>query len=309
VITSVVIMVAGYGLIAALNGEKVAQAMSARRSEMNRAFDFMTNEIRMAQAINRTANGTYTSLATAATQPGLPLGSYGTLALYLEIPTTSAPAVCPNGSPPPLPSDYDRIVYDIRPSPSGWLGPRTIHRYGRTPRADGTINPCNPPISSDVLVDAIADNQDTPPVCNTPGILTGADGFMACVNGAQVDLFLQSAVAGKSARKIQSAASSRLMSITQSINIQLRRSTTTTPKVNNWDWDTYSGTQPSLVYELSRQINGGSPSIIYTGSNTSFSEDWSSLTINSGDKISYWVEAKLGTQSLDKSALVVVTNP
>jgi prepilin-type N-terminal cleavage/methylation domain-containing protein len=304
VITSVVILIAGYGLIAALNGEKVAQAMSARRSEMNRAFDFMTNEIRMAQSINRTVGGTSTTVADAVTQSGLPLsalGSYGTLALYLEVPTTNPTATCP--------AEFDRIVYDIRPSSGGWLPPRTIHRYGRTPRADGTINPCSTPVSSDVLVDAIADKQDTPPVCDTPGLLTGADGFMACVNGAQVDLFLQSAVAGKSARKIQSAASSRLVSIIQSLNIQLRRSTATTPKVNNWDWDTYSGTQPSIVYELSRRINGGSPSRIYTGSNTSFSEDWSSLTLNSGDKISYQVEVKSGTQSLDESAPVTVTNP
>jgi prepilin-type N-terminal cleavage/methylation domain-containing protein len=305
VITSVVILIAGYGLIAALNGEKVAQAMSARRSELNRAFDFMTNEIRMAQSINRTVSGTSTTVADAVTQSGLPLsalGSYGTLALYLEVPTTNPTAACP--------AEFDRIVYDIRPSADGWLPPRTIHRYGRTPRADGTINPCSTPVSSDVLVDAVADRQDTPPVCNTPGVLTGTDGFMACVNGAQVDLFLQSAVAGKSARKIQSAASSRLVSITQALNtIQLRRSTTTTPKINNWDWDTYSGTQPSIVYVLSRQINTGSSSIIYTGSNTSFAEDRSSLTLNSGDKVSYWVEAKSGTQVLDKSDPVVVTNP
>lgn len=308
VITSVVILVAGYGLIAALNGEKVAQAMSARRSEMNRAFDFMTNEIRMAQSINKTgnfsANGTTASVADVVTQSGLSLtalGSYGTLALYLEVPTTNPTATCS--------AEFDRIVYDIRPSKDGWLPPRTIHRYGRTPRADGTINPCSAPVSSDVLVDAIAERLDTTPVCGAPGVLTGADGFMACVNGAQVDLYLQSAVAGKSARKIQSAASSRLVSITQSLNtIQLLQNrASTTASTIDFSWVYPGGTATSITYELNRSINGSS-SIIYTGSNTSFTENLATLTsVNSGASLTYWVEAKSGTQSLGRSSDVTVT--
>jgi prepilin-type N-terminal cleavage/methylation domain-containing protein len=300
-ITSVVILIAGHGLISALHGEKTAQAMSARRSELNRAFDFMTNEIRMAQSINRTTNGISTSVEDAVTQSGLPLsalGSYGTLALYLEVPTTNPSTACP--------AEFDRIVYDIRPSKDGWLPPRAIHRYGRTPRADGTINPCSPPISSDVLVDAVADKQDTPPVCNTPGMLTGADGFMACVNGAQVDLFLQSAVAGKSTRKIQSAASSRLMSITQSVNsIQLlrNRATPTASKIDlSW---VYPGTSSSIIYELSREING-TKSIIYKGSNTSFPDDLSTLTsVPTGTDITYQIEVKSSTQSLGTSNPII----
>jgi prepilin-type N-terminal cleavage/methylation domain-containing protein len=303
VITSVVILIAGYGLIAALNGEKVAQAMSARRSELNRAFDFMTNEIRMAQSINSTANGTSTSVADAVTQSGLPLsalGSYGTLALYLEIPTTNPTDTCP--------AEFDRIVYDIRPSKDGWLPPRTIHRYGRTPRADGTINPCSTPVSSDVLVDAIAAQLDTAPVCNAPGSLTGANGFMACVNGAQVDLFLQSAVAGTSSRSIQSAASSRLVSITQALNsIQLIQSrASTTASAIDFSW-TYPGSATSITYELKREYQGTS-SVIHSGSDTSFTEDLASVTtISTGGSVTYWVEAKSGTQSLGTSNRVSVT--
>jgi prepilin-type N-terminal cleavage/methylation domain-containing protein len=306
-ITSVVILVAGYGLIAALNGEKVAQAMSARRSELNRAFDFMTNEIRMAQSINRTASyppsGTSASVADVVAQSGLSLsalGSYGTLALYLEVPTTNPTATCP--------AEFDRIVYDIRPSADGWLPPRTIHRYGRTPRADGTINPCSTPISSDVLVDAVAEKLDNAPVCSAPGVLTGADGFMACVNGAQVDLFLQSAVAGKSSRKIQSAASSRLVSITQSLNsIQLLQNrASATASTIDFSW-VYPGTATSITYELSRTINGVS-SVIYTGSNTSYTENLATLTsVNSGTSMTYWVEVKSGSQSLGRSNEVTVT--
>jgi Tfp pilus assembly protein PilW len=203
-ITSIVILIAGNGLLSALNATQVAEAKTARRTELNRAFDFMTNEIRMAQSINRTNNLSVNSTVTVedvVNDAGLTnsqLGSFGTIALYLDIPIDGiAPAICPTGGPnaglaPPTPSDRDLVVYDIRPSSQGWLGPRSVNRYGRIPLSNGVINPCSSPVASDTLVDAISTAMSVTPNCPAPGLLTGAEGFRACVTGAQVDLLFQS---------------------------------------------------------------------------------------------------------------------
>lgn len=158
VLSVVVILVTWSGLVSAMSMSQAAEARSARQAELNRALDFMTNEIRMARSINATlapsANSgapggaspspskaksdpnesasltmtsTTASLSDVVTSAGVnlsSLGSYGTLGLYLERPTRSVPAICPAGgpnagAPPPTPADFDPIVYDIRPSTSG----------------------------------------------------------------------------------------------------------------------------------------------------------------------------------------------
>lgn len=193
VISTIVILVAWSGLVSAMSISQTAQARSARQAELNRALDFMTNEIRMARSINQsatlTANGTTVSLNDVVTSAGVnlaSLGSYGTLGLYLERPIAEAPTICPVGGPnagaaPPAPADFDPIVYDIRPSPSGWLQPRMVARYGRVPLADGTINPCSSPVSSDPMVDALSTTMKTTPTCS--GVLSGDGGFYSCVEG------------------------------------------------------------------------------------------------------------------------------
>lgn len=300
-IASVVILIAGYGFIVAMNGERVAQAASARRSELNRAFDFMTNEIRMAQSINQTTNpisAPNTPITDVINQAGLSgqLGTVGNVALYLEIPTTNPSAACP--------VEYDKIVYDIRSSTGGWLPPYAIHRYGRTPRANGTIDPCSLPVSSDVLVDAIADHLDTAPVCNAPGSLMGSHGFQACVDGAQVDVYLQSSIAAAGMRKIESAASSRLVNLSQAFSSPLQLSGNR--PLNSDDvsltW-TYSGTPSPTSYELFHTWNG-STTTSYSGSNTSFVI---TLSASQPGEHRFWIEAKSNTQMLGKSNEVVFT--
>jgi len=203
-ITSIVVSLTGFGLVAMTNKNKTYEAQTRSRIELSRASDFITDEIRMARRINRTdttiANGTTVTVDNVVTSSGLSLsalGSHGTIVLYLEIPiTANIPTTCPTGGPnpgsaPPSPSTYDRVVYDIRPSTSPWLSPRTIYRYGRIPSIDGTINPCSSPVASAVLVDSISATNINPTSCTTPAVLSGAEGFYACVNGRLVDLYLR----------------------------------------------------------------------------------------------------------------------
>jgi hypothetical protein len=271
VLTAVVILIVGDGLISALNASKVAEARTARRTELNRAFDFMTNEIRMAQSINRTnslsVNGTVT-VEDVVNNAGLTrsqLGDYGTIALYLEIPIdVPAPAKCPaNGpnadQPPPTPSDRDRVVYDIRPSSQGWLSPRSITRYGRVPQSSGVINPCSSPVGSDTLVDAIStdvDNVNRDAAirnCPAPSILTGAEGFMACVNGAQVDLLFQSNVVGSQVRRLSSSALSRPMTARPALQLLSVRPSSSSTDPNaidlSWFWTGYGSGASFKVYQ------------------------------------------------------------
>ncbi len=196
-LTTIVVSAAGFGLVTMTGSNKKAEAKTQRRIELSRASDFIMDEIRMARRINRTdttvANGTTVTLSNVVTASNTatafnpPLGSTGTIVLYLEIPL--APTTC-GGSPGPT---FDRVVYDIRSSTSNWLSPRTINRYGRIPGNDGKIDPCSTPVASEVLVDSISDTNINP-TCTSPAVLSGAEGFYSCVNNRVVDLYLRSKV-------------------------------------------------------------------------------------------------------------------
>lgn len=221
IISMIVIFVAGSGLVSAMNMSQISESRIARQTELNLALDFISNEIRMARSINQsstlTANGTTVMLSDVATSAGVNLaylGNYGTLGLYLERPIANAPAICPvggpnAGAPPPAPSNFDPIVYDIRPSPPGWLPPLILARYGRVPLADGTINPCSSPVSSDPMIDALSTSMTQTPTCS--GILSGTGGFYSCVNGSKANLFFQSSVTNTEVKQASSIAASRLM--------------------------------------------------------------------------------------------------
>jgi prepilin-type N-terminal cleavage/methylation domain-containing protein len=223
-LTSVVILIAWNGVISAMTMSQLAEVRSVRQSELNKALDFMTNEIRMARSINQsdtlTADGTTVSLEDVATSAGInlaALGNFGTIGLYLERPTNSnIPAICPAGgpnagAPPPSPADFDPIVYDIRSSPSGWLQPRMVARYGRVPSSDGTVNPCSNPISSDPMIDALSTTMKTTPACS--GVLSGDGGFYSCVDGKEVNLFFQSDISNAEVRQVSSSVVSRVQDI------------------------------------------------------------------------------------------------
>ena len=318
VITAVVILVVGNGLMSALNATKVAEAKSARRTELNRAFDFITNEIRMARSINRTDSlsvGNAATLEDVVNNAGLStaqLGSYGTIALYLELPLeVQAPAICPADGPnaglaPPTPTDRDRVVYDIRPSSQGWLPPRSVTRYGRVPESNGVINPCSSPVSSDTLIDAISPDQQTAPNCPAPGQLTGAEGFLACVNGAQVDLLFQSNIIGKQVRQLSSSALSRPMTAQPALTLSTVRPATGSTDPNqvdlNWTWTGYGSGGTFKAYQA---LEGDTTTTqnIYSGGNLTAA---AAMTGASGANNCFVVEAVDGTATAKSNTVCLL---
>ena len=202
-LTTIVIGVAGFGLVALTGSNTKAEVKTQRRIELSRASDFILDEIRMARRINTTTNTTTTAsdavtASNTATAFSPTLGSTGgTIVLYLEIPITSTiTGNCPAGTPREglAPATFDRVVYDIRSSTSTWLSPRTINRYGRIPTNDGIIDPCSNPVANEALVDSIIDTPNINPTCTSPAVLSGTGGFYACVNDRTVALYLRSKV-------------------------------------------------------------------------------------------------------------------
>ena len=202
---SVVILIAWTGLLSALNMSNKAQAITARKVEMNRALDVLGNEIRQAHAINRsgdlTPDGSEITLKDVVNQGGVPdakLGPYGEIALYMELPfTQTAPSICPAGTdnagkPPQGPSDYDPVIYDVRDAPLGWIAPKAVSRYGRIPEANGTLSPCSNPVANDIMADSLASQN---PEASCPnGYLAGQGGFQTCTHGEAVDLLFKSTI-------------------------------------------------------------------------------------------------------------------
>jgi hypothetical protein len=311
---SVVILVGWSGLISAMTTAKITEARSARQIELNRALDFMTNEIRAARAINQAgnaiANGTTVTLTDVATSGGVnlsALGSYGTIGLYLERPIEDAPAICPvggpnSGSPPPFPTTYDPIVYDIRPSPSGWLQPRMLARYGRAPSFDGTIDACNNPVSSDPILDALSTTPKSMPTCS--GLLSGAGGFYSCTNGNQVNLFFQSNINNVETKQISSIAASRVKSIASAqISIVL----TVNRNGDNADLSWVYNGNPSDIsaYQVIRVVNA---TTINKPKSTAVQDQDNILAVASGDNICYKVEATFvsGSSSVQSNQVCIV---
>lgn len=224
-LTTIVVSLTGFGLVAMTNKNKTYEAQTQKRIELSRASDFIMDEIRTARRINTTNTVTTASAAVTASNTALAfsptLGSTGTIVLYLEIPITgNIPTTCPTGGPnagsaPPEPSTYDRVIYDIRSSTSTWLNPRTINRYGRIPNIDdipninGKIDPCSNPQPSEALIDSISDTNINP-TCTSPAVRSGAEGFYACVNGRLVELYLRSKITASENYDLKSKGFSRI---------------------------------------------------------------------------------------------------
>ncbi|MBD2308074.1 prepilin-type N-terminal cleavage/methylation domain-containing protein [Chroococcidiopsis sp. FACHB-1243] len=306
-ISTIVIIIAGFALVTITSFDNKAEARTERQIDLNRAFDFMTHEIRMASRINRleteVADNSTTTLEKIVEDAEIKtkLGSYGTIALYLEIPITNIPPSCPTPTasytvPADYQTGYDKVVYDIRPTTGSWLSPRIIARYGRIPNTDGSIDPCKNPVASDILVDSISDTvADTSliPACSLPAIRFGAGGFYVCVNGSLVDLFLCGKVCDSENLPVIGRAFSRLSSYSTELAPVLSGSKSGTTEMNlTWTW---SGTG-NPTYKVYRTVDGVATEV-YSGSVSSL--DSSSLTPSlrptSSKQNCYTVRATIGS--------------
>lgn len=190
-ITTIVVSITGFGLITIVQNNSKAEAETLRRIELNRALDFIADEVKMAKSI---ANNASTNLGVAA--PGFNSAAKKPV-LTLEIPGVS-----------------QRVIYYIK-SPTStdpWLGPRIVYRWGPNFNDNGQYtNPVNNPVlgnknpanwAGEALVDLIANSQpDSATTCPTAGwnanpATSNGQGFTACVDptGRVADIYLRGQV-------------------------------------------------------------------------------------------------------------------
>jgi type II secretory pathway pseudopilin PulG len=161
-ISVVVIGAAGMALMNLLQGNKTSNIEANRRTEVNRALEFISDEVKKAEAIETDPSA---NLPTGLT---LPTGGQAVLALDL---------------PPNLGQNNpnDKVIYYVAPKPPNndtWLGPNVIYRYG--PPINNLGNYTTGAWGAGPLVDRIDDQTITPSPCT--GTAISAKGFAACVN-------------------------------------------------------------------------------------------------------------------------------
>ncbi|MGL5943230.1 MAG: PilW family protein [Waterburya sp.] len=172
----------GFGLMQVLQATQTEGSKTAARNETGRALDFISDELRRAQAVEVNLSEANIS-AVAPDYDDNPLTG-GTVRLALEIP------------------DVDqRVIYSVAPPQSGspWKGPLVIYRWGPELRADGSYvtNPTssgrvdNPDgWTNEALIDKIDDAEQTERCGGTDTIFYG---FFGCVIDDDGDGFTEDA--------------------------------------------------------------------------------------------------------------------
>jgi type II secretory pathway pseudopilin PulG len=167
VLSSVVISVTGFGLLTMMEANRDSEAKTVRRIELNRAIEYISEDIRMANRIEAVPTGST-----------LPSGATGVFLLTLPDDNPNDTALTPTN-----------IVYFIRASTTTWLPPYTIYRAKNN--YSGGVSIVNlTAVGVNELVDAIA-APSTSPTCSS-GTLVGTNGFYACISSDNrtVDLYL-----------------------------------------------------------------------------------------------------------------------
>lgn len=194
-ITSLVISATGFGLVSITNKDKREKAETQRRVELNRALDFIADEVRQAKPIATDASANLSTIGTLIGVAPDFSSSGKTPVLTLQIPGVS-----------------QRVIYYIAPKETGsvWLGPNIVYRWGPNFNNSGTYsNPTNPanwtyqPLADLILNSTPNPNNNCPDPDNNPA--TTADnwkpnpavasrtGFYACVDpsGKIADIHLR----------------------------------------------------------------------------------------------------------------------
>lgn len=176
-ITTIVIGITGWGVVAITQKSKEQKLETDRRVELNRALDFMADEVRQAKPITTDASANVSTIASSFDS------TKGTPILILQIPDVS-----------------QRVIYYIaaKGTDSVWRGPNIIYRWGPSFNTNGTYsNPTTPANwTYEPLVDLIADERapDTAPSCiGTLNRASNKTNFYTCVDpsGRVADIHLR----------------------------------------------------------------------------------------------------------------------
>lgn len=205
----IVTSVAGFGLTAIMSANAKAEAESQRRIDLNRALDFIVDEVRMANKIELDATVTVTGFSAVT----------GTSNVQRVLVLT-------------LPGVTNRIVYYIASPPNGsvWSGDRVIYRWG--PDFNGSGQYSSPGTNTNtLLVDLIdAGTPTSNPNCTTSWSpnppVADRKGFYACVNssGRATEVYLRG--------KLTGAYGNTVAPYQASTRVFARSTTCTVPNIN-----------------------------------------------------------------------------
>ncbi len=165
-ISVVVIGAAGMGLMNLMRGNANSSVQAERRAEVNRALEFISDEVRRAETIQTDVSNT----SSGVLYSDLPSG-FGTngekIVLALNVPDLGQ--INPD----------KKIIYYVKPKPDNtWLGPNVIYRYGPPLDTSGGSYTSNAWVNQ-ALIDRV-DDQTITPACSG-GTAIDAKGFAACV--------------------------------------------------------------------------------------------------------------------------------
>lgn len=171
VIGVLVIGAAGYGLMNLLRNSRSSTAQIQQRNDLNRAIEFVSDEMKRAETIEVDPSDNLT---------GVTIPTNGTAAdavLALNIPGI------------PDNTDDTPIVYFLSSPPDDdiWQGPKVIYRYGPPLDEDGNFT--NGAWDLEPLVDGISDD-DVTASCDTgwTATPTSPKGFYACIQPTVEDI-------------------------------------------------------------------------------------------------------------------------
>jgi hypothetical protein len=181
----IVVVVAGNGVINLLRSNYRANADSEIRNNLNRTLEFVSDDVRRARIIAKTA--------AAITSGQVPSGARAVLAF--QIPNPNSPSQAPLGEQivyyTQVPEDKDSLT-QVPEDKDSLTGPRVLWRYGPSLDENGNydINTWQRSPVTDMLAET-ANNTDCPAGFNLIATASNAvDGFSACVHndGKQVIL-------------------------------------------------------------------------------------------------------------------------
>jgi prepilin-type N-terminal cleavage/methylation domain-containing protein len=169
IITSIIVSIAGWGLVTLMSSKKVADTQTAMQGETNRAADFINDEIRRAERIETDTSTANLTAVAANFTPGS-----STVVLALQIPDVN-----------------QRVIYYVENSSDPWRGPKVIGRWGPALDSNGKYtNATNPTAwQKEVLIDRIASNNVSP-TCATGETQKNAPGFAACVTTTTASIYV-----------------------------------------------------------------------------------------------------------------------
>ncbi len=170
----VVVSVAGYAMVLSITKNQKSSANSTISYNINRAAEFIQEEIRAANYVESNVAAAVSSISG------------------FTLPTGATPILILSSS------GGDSIVYYTQTASKPWVGPNAIYRWGYPLDADGRYDTTKSP-SSEILVDNV-DNRAATPQCPTGWQSTTSSsntnrGFSACVrNNRLVEFSLNATV-------------------------------------------------------------------------------------------------------------------